>query len=742
MPARIWTVAKHELRGYFDQPTAYVLAVAFLAISLFLLFRTLYASGVASLRPLFDLLPLLFAIFIPAVTMRSLAEERRARTLEWLMAQPLTESEVVQGKFLGDWLFVLIVLAGTVPTAVGVLLASSADPGIVLAQYVGAAFLAAQFVALGVWASSVTRNQITAFIVGAGLCFLLFLVGLPVVQIGLPPVLANPLARLSVVSHFENVARGVVDLRDALYFVSTTVLFLVLATGAVARERLSRARSDRRRLRVGAAVVAVLVLVVNLLGGYVRGRLDLTANNVYTLADGTREILGELDDLVRVTLFASDELPSEIQLQLRDVRDLLADMRGASNGNLEVRIVDPDDDEDAASEASSFGIFPLEFQVLRDDEFQVRRGYYGIAVTYAEAQEVIPVIERVGDLELRLVSAIAGMTTQEKRTVTFVQGAGAKSPYTISGLPESLTDRYDLQTVDPATDSLAQLSPDSVSVLVVAAPNATLDPITVSLVESYADAGGATLLLVEPVQIDPQSPMPIPVTSGLEPLLEARGVSLAGGLVYDLASSERVSMGTRGIFNLISAYPLWPIVLPAEDHPTTRGLSAMSMGWAGALEVSDSARVVPIWQTTEAGGIQDPGSPIMPGQDWDRPPDQLGVRTVAVAIEADEEQPGSLGRMVVVADGSFTDAQFVQNNPSNLAFLANAIDWLAQDEALMSIRAKDLSPPMLVFASDVSQGFLKWGNLVGAPLVFAVLGLLWISGRRKRAEARWSEVAG
>ncbi len=742
MPARIWTVAKHELRGYFDQPTAYVLAVAFLAISLFLLFRTLYASGVASLRPLFDLLPLLFAIFIPAVTMRSLAEERRARTLEWLMAQPLTESEVVQGKFLGDWLFVMIVLAGTVPTAVGVLLASSADPGIVLAQYVGAAFLAAQFVALGVWASSVTRNQITAFIVGAGLCFLLFLVGLPVVQIGLPPVLANPLARLSVVSHFENVARGVVDLRDALYFVSTTVLFLVLATGAVARERLSRARSDRRRLRVGAAVVAVLVLVVNLLGGYVRGRLDLTANNVYTLADGTREILGELDDLVRVTLFASDELPSEIQLQLRDVRDLLADMRGASNGNLEVRIVDPDDDEDAASEASSFGIFPLEFQVLRDDEFQVRRGYYGIAVTYAEAQEVIPVIERVGDLELRLVSAIAGMTNEEKRTVTFVQGAGAKSPYTISGLPESLTDRYDLQTVDPATDSLAQLSPDSVSVLVVAAPNATLDPITVSLVESYADAGGATLLLVEPVQIDPQSPMPIPVTSGLEPLLEARGVSLAGGLVYDLASSERVSMGTRGIFNLISAYPLWPIVLPAEDHPTTRGLSAMSMGWAGALEVSDSARVVPIWQTTEAGGIQDPGSPIMPGQDWDRPPDQLGVRTVAVAIEADEEQPGSLGRMVVVADGSFTDAQFVQNNPSNLAFLANAIDWLAQDEALMSIRAKDLSPPMLVFASDVSQGFLKWGNLVGAPLVFAILGLLWISGRRKRAEARWSEVAG
>ena len=155
------------------------------------------------------------------------------------MAQPLSEAEVIAGKFLGNWIFVLIALAGTVPTAIGMLMASEADPGIVFAQYVGAALLAGQLVALGIWASSMTRNQITAFIVAAALSFVLFLIGVPVVQIGLPPVLAGALARLSVVSHFENVARGVVDLRDVLYFVSTTALFLVLAVGAVSRERLS-----------------------------------------------------------------------------------------------------------------------------------------------------------------------------------------------------------------------------------------------------------------------------------------------------------------------------------------------------------------------------------------------------------------------------------------------------------------------------------------------------------------------
>ena len=213
MMHRVFTVARRELRGYFDQPTGYVLIVAFLAISLFLAFRTMYATGIASLRPIFDLLPVLFAVFIPAATMRSFAEERRGKTLDWLMSQPITEAEVVLGKFLGDWAFVLLALAGTVPTALGILWVSEADAGIVLAQYIGATLLAGQLTAVGVWASSITRNQITAFIVSAAVCFTLFLIGLPIVQIGLSPAVGGGLAQLSVLSHFENVARGVVDQR-------------------------------------------------------------------------------------------------------------------------------------------------------------------------------------------------------------------------------------------------------------------------------------------------------------------------------------------------------------------------------------------------------------------------------------------------------------------------------------------------------------------------------------------------
>ena len=738
MIRRIWTVARREVRGYFDQPTAYVLIVAFLGISLFLTFRSLYALGAATMRPLLDLLPILFAIFIPAATMRSLAEERRSRTLEWLLAQPLSETEVVVGKFLGDWLFVMLALAGTLPTALGILIVSDADPGIVVAQYIGSGLLAAQFVAIGLWASSFTRNQITSFIVAAGVSFALFLIGVSVVQIGLPPAVAGAVARLSVLSHFENVARGVVDLRDVVYFASTTALFLFMALGAVLRDRLSHGRPEWQRLRVGVVVVAVLVVMVNLLGSYLRGRIDLTSGNLYTLEQGTRDLLGELDDLVSVKLFASGELPPELQLQLRDVRDLLADMRGASNGSLIVEDVNPDGDEEAAEEASALGIYPVEFNVLRDDEFQVRRGYYGLAVVYADESHVIPVIQRTDDLEFRLASAVYNMTTTERVGVAYLQGFGAARLGDVPGLMQSLGDRYDMRALAMGGEASPSISRDSTEVRVVAGPTEPLDSIAVQRIRDFVAAGGAALFLIEPVRLDQQSPMAIPVQSGLEPLLEERGISLMSRLVVDLASSERVNVGQQGIFQVVAPYPLWPIARPAGDHAITNGLNSLTLAWAAPIEIRDSANAQPLWTTSEAGGLHGISDPILPTQEWNVPPEELAPRTLAVAVTPPEGD--TRGRLVVVGDASIMEQQFIQANQGNLAFLANSIDWLAQEEALIRIRSKDRTPPNLVFESDATRNFLKWGNLVGVPLLFVLVGAVRVTGRRRRAESRWGEV--
>ena len=746
---RIRTVVQREVSGFFDHPTAYILVVAFLGLGLFLTFRTIYAAGIATLRPFFDLLPWLFAIFIPAITMRSLAEERRSGTLEWLLAHPLRETEVVLGKFVGNWFFVLAALAGTIPTALGLLKVSEADGGIMMAEYIGAALLAAQGVAIGLWASSLTRNQITAFMLAASVSFTLVIMGTPVVLVGLPPIFGTGILNLSVLGHFQNVARGVVDLRDVIYFLSTAGLFLFMAVAIMSRERLSTGRSAYRRLRTGTAALIAVVVVLNLLGGNLRGRLDLTREGLYTLSDGTREILGGLDDLVTLKLVISDELPAELQPTLRDLADLVADLRRAAGGQLVVENLNPNVNEEAAREARSLGITQNEFNVLRDDEFEVRRGWLGLALLYADQREVIPFINRTDDLEFRLVSAISTMTADERQSVAFLTGFGAQGPETFRGFAQALSERYDLHTIDLSEDTVPSLSRDTLDIVVVAGPQEPLGAPAVEAIRSFIDTGGSALFLIDKHQVSPETPMMYPVFTGLESFLEEKGVGTDAGVVLDHSSNSNISMGRQGIFNVVRPYPLWPIALRGDPHPTTRDLSNLSAGWATVLTVTDST-VQKLWVTTENGAIQAAGGIIMPDALLEPDPNDFQTVTLAVALDpaatggggSSGEGRGSAteGRMIVVGDVDFLQEQFVRANPQNLVFTLNAIDWLAQDEALIGIRSKLRTPPVMAFTSEFQRAALKWGNLVGVPLLFVALGVVRVTGRRRRIEARWKAV--
>ena len=747
---RIRTVAQREVAGFFDHPTAYILVVAFLGLGLFLTFRTIYAMGIATLRPFFDLLPWLFAIFIPAMTMRSLAEERRSGTLEWLLAHPLRETEVVLGKFIGNWLFVLAALAGTIPTAFGLLKVSEADGGIMMAEYIGAALLAAQGVAIGLWASSLTRNQITAFLLAASVSFTLVIIGTPVVLVGLPPSLGVGVSNLSVLGHFQNVARGVVDLRDVIYFLSTAGLFLFMAVAIMSRERLSAGRSAYRRLRTGTAALIALVVVLNVLGGNIRGRLDLTQEGLYTLSDGTREILGGLDDIVTLKLVISDELPAELQPTLRDVADLVADLRQAAGGQLVIENLNPNDDEEVAREARSLGIIQNEFNVLRDDEFEVRRGWFGLALLYADQREVIPFINRTDDLEFRLVSAISTMTADERQGVAFLTGFGSQGPETFPSFAQALSERYDLQTIDLTVDTLPSLSRDTLDIVVVAGPQQPLGAPAVEAIRSFIDAGGSALFLIDKHQVSPETPMMYPVLTGLESFLQEKGVGTDAGVVLDHSSNSTIDMGQQGIFRVVRPYPLWPIALRGDPHATTRDLSNLSAGWATVLTVTDST-VQKLWVTTEMGAIQAAGGIIMPDALLEPDPDDFQTVTLAVALDpAATGEGGSSGqgdgsaaegRMIVVGDVDFLQEQFLRSNPQNLVFTLNAIDWLAQDEALIGIRSKLRTPPVMAFTSEFQRALLKWGNLVGVPLLFVALGVVRVTGRRRRTEARWKVAA-
>src|SRR5881397_3769608 len=166
-----WTIARRELKALFDQPTAYILLVVFIAVNGFLCFRQLDLYGVASLRPMFDFLPWVLLFLVPAVTMRALAEDARSGTLEVVLAQPISELELLLGKYVGQVLFLWLALAITLTIPLGLAFGTAPPLGIVVAQYVGAALLILGLGGVGVWASSATRNQITAFILAVAVMF-------------------------------------------------------------------------------------------------------------------------------------------------------------------------------------------------------------------------------------------------------------------------------------------------------------------------------------------------------------------------------------------------------------------------------------------------------------------------------------------------------------------------------------------------------------------------------------------
>ncbi|HXI21664.1 MAG TPA: Gldg family protein, partial [Gemmatimonadales bacterium] len=416
----IWTVARRELKALFDNPAGYVLLIVFLVVNAFLFFRQAYLTGAATLRPMLDVLPWLLLFFVPAVAMRALAEDARMGQLEVVLSQPLTEFQLLLGKYLGAVLFLWIALLITLPIPLGLSLGSQLPWGPVVAQYVGAMLLAAGLAGVGVWASGITRSQITAFIVAVAVMFVLVLVGLNPLVVGLPPQLGLIAARLGVLSHFDNIGRGVIDLRDVVYFLSLAALFLTLAYGALMRRKLAGGQPPVRRLRLGVALLVATLVVINLLGSYITGRLDLTPGHAYTLSPATRTLVRSLPDIVTIKVFASQELPAEAGLLKRDVDDLLSDIRAAGRGKVRVVELDPADNPAARREAQSLGITPVQFNVVGQGSLQVKEGYLGLVVQYADGNEAIPFVRRTDDLEYRLASAIQGLTRTSRPRIGLI----------------------------------------------------------------------------------------------------------------------------------------------------------------------------------------------------------------------------------------------------------------------------------------------------------------------------------
>ena len=238
----IKAIMKRELGGYFTSPIAYVFLIIFLLLTGFFTFTigNFFERGEASLVSFFTWHPWLYLFLVPAVGMRLWSEERRLGTMELLLTMPLTPWQAIVGKFLASWAFLALALALTFPVWITVNWLGSPDNGIIAAAYVGSLFLAGAYLAISCMTSALTRNQVISFILSVMICLFLILAGYTPVTDLLTrfanPAVVDIIASFSVMTHFEGFQRGVIDLRDFVFFVSV-IGFALFTTGVIIRSQ-------------------------------------------------------------------------------------------------------------------------------------------------------------------------------------------------------------------------------------------------------------------------------------------------------------------------------------------------------------------------------------------------------------------------------------------------------------------------------------------------------------------------
>jgi len=420
----IWTVAKKELRGYFNSAVAVIFLTAFLVFTFFTFFwqEKFFARGLADLRPLFEWMPKLLIVIVSALAMRLWAEERRAGTLEVLLTLPVPRWKLVAGKFVAGMLLIAIALGLTLPLAITVGLMGNLDPGPVIGGYLGALLLSAAYLSIGMCVSAGTDNQIVAFVGTAFLCAIAYAIG----GDG-----TSALGRaLGTGARFESVARGVLDLRDLAYYGSITAIGIainVLLLGRLTWGHGPRARNRRVGAVLGVILIAANAIALDLwLAPVGRARIDLTADRTYSLSATTKSTLRALDERLLIRGYFSEKTHPLLAPLIPQIRDLLDEYRAAGGAKVRVEFLDPTDSkEDKAEAKERYNVGPIQIPFASEKEKSIINAYFAIVVEYGDQHDVISINDLlqirqrdIGDVEVSLRNVEYGITKSIKKVVT------------------------------------------------------------------------------------------------------------------------------------------------------------------------------------------------------------------------------------------------------------------------------------------------------------------------------------
>ncbi len=486
-------------------------------------------------------------------------------------------------------------------------------------------------------------------------------------------------------------------------------------------------------------LAAAILVVVNLIGLNIFGRLDLTDDRVYSLSRASKDLVQTLEDPVSITAFFTADLPAQFASNRRFLRDKLDDYRAYGGQNIEYQFIDPGEDEDLRGEAGRLEIPPVQIQVIESDNVQLKNAYMGVAIEYENNRETIPVIQDLSRLEYDLTSAIRRLTREEKPVAAFWTGHGEPDPMQdMQTLHQSLTTNYEVQIATTADLE----GPDSPEVLLVIAPTDTIPEADLQALDAYIMDGGRVGFLLNRIAANLQAGQAAELNTGIEPLLANYGIILTPNLIMDEQSSVVTVQRRQGFFNISQQmqYPLFPVASRFNpENPMVNRLQDLMFYFVSSVDTSaalpSGVTREPLIYSSPQSGLQQGFfmlSPTETSATLSGGPYLLGAAFIGPFPSV--YTPGRTSpptRLVVVGDGDFLNESIVPPNGGSTQFGLNLVDWLAQDEALLSIRSKSIEPRTLRDTSEGMRPVIKYANMLGPLLIVVLLGL--VRWRRRRA---------
>jgi len=486
----------------------------------------------------------------------------------------------------------------------------------------------------------------------------------------------------------------------------------------------------RRNVITQLLVFLAIILVANLISEQVFFRLDFTSDKQYTLSKATKDILSELNDVITITAYYSEDLPAQLIKSRKDFVDLMIEYENRSNGNIVYEFINPNKSEEDEMKAQQAGISPIMVNIRERDQVKQMRAYMGLIMQMGEKQEVVPVIQPGSGMEYSLTTAIKKLSLVDKPKIAFIQGHGEPSPNASIQLLEQLSILYD---IEPYTITDTTEIPKYFKTITIIDPKDTIQESHIRKIDNYLATGGAVYIAYSNLQGDLRNAyLQIGPDIGLKSWLVDKGISLNDFYIIDANCGAVTVRQQQGPFMMNSQiqFPYFPIISNFGDHPAAQGLESVVLPFISSITYTpqdSTVSIVPLAFTSENSGVITPPAYIDINKNWGENDFKDGAQVIAIAAEGPLAGTVS-SKLVLIPNGQFAvngeGQQQQQVNEDNVNFATNAIDWLSDDTGLIDLRTKGVTNRPLKQLDDTEKSLIKYGNVILPIALILIIGFI------------------